>query len=139
MQLSATASVISTYAIIGIAAFLLIWGVLGMFEYVTGITPVIALQNPAFPAGIQFLQWVLLIAFGAVFLLGYATRWPHTPVAVTVIFAMLATMCFVQTVDFLTNESRFLAFALECIAYLAIATFLLRSERMRRRFGADPS
>jgi len=135
MQINAFASQIATYIIIAIAAFLLAWGVLGMAEYVTQAALVIPLQNPAFPPGIQFLQWVLLIAFGTVFLVGYAARWRHTPFAVSVIFAMLATMCFVQTFDFLTNDSRYIGLVLECIAYLAIATFLFRSERMRLRFS----
>lgn len=135
MQKSALASQAMTYAIIALAVFMLGWGVLGMLEYLTGASPVMALQNPTFPPGTQFLHWVLITAFGAVFLIGYATRWHLTPFAVVVLFAMLATMCFIQTFDFMTNSYRFAAFALECVLYLAIATYLLRSERMRSWFG----
>jgi len=137
MQFRAFASSLMIFGIIAIAAFLLVWGVLGMFEYVTGTPAVVLLQHPAYPAGLQFLQWTLLIAFGASFLIGYATRWPYTPLAVIVTFAMLAAMCFIQTFDFLTNDFRYLAFVMECIAYVVISIYLLRSERMRLRFGAD--
>jgi asparagine N-glycosylation enzyme membrane subunit Stt3 len=106
-----------------------------MVEYVTGAGLIGSLQNPAYPAGLQFLQWVLLIAFGAVFLIGYATRWSLTPLMMIVVSAMLASMCFIQTVDFLTSDFRFVAFALECLAYILIAVFLLKSQRMRGRFG----
>lgn len=125
------------FGIIPIATALLIWGVLGMFEYVTDIPVVVPLQHPAYPAGLQFLQWILLIIFGASFLIGYATRWPHTSLAVIVTFEMLAAMCFIQTFDFLTSDFRYVAFVLECLAYVTIATYLLRSKRMRLRFGAD--
>ena len=46
-------------------------------------------------------------------------------------------MCFIQTVDFLTSDFRFVAVALECIAYIVIAVFLLKSQRMRERFGGE--
>ena len=134
MQLNERASWGFSTLLLIVFAGMLAWGVLGFIEYLFGAVLVVPLQNADFPPGTQFLHWVVITLSGAVFLAGYALRWRHTPYAMIVVFAMMVALCFVQTFDFMTNESRYVAFVLECITYLVIGTYLLRSKRMQSRF-----
>jgi uncharacterized membrane protein YccC len=135
--MTATASRIFSYVIVGISLFLSMWGLLGFLEYFWGYAPLLPLQNPEFPQGTQFLHWLAISVSGLVFLAGYGTHWAYTPHAMVVIYAVMATLCFVQTFDFMTNPSRYLAMVVEYVAYLAIGIFLFRSRRMQQRFGRD--
>jgi hypothetical protein len=111
------------------------WGGLGFLEYFTGMTPLVPLQNPTFPRGTQFIHWLLISASGTIYLAGYFTRWKHTPFAMVVIYAMLATLCAVETFDFMTKPGRYGSFIRECIGYVGISIYLFRSQRMRTHFG----
>lgn len=113
---------------------LVLWGVLGFVEYFFPAVPWISLQNPAFPAGMQFLHWLAILSGGSVFLIGYVTHWKHTAFAMALVYTMMATLCAVQTLDLMTNPGRYLAMVLEYIAYVSIALFLFRSERARLHF-----
>lgn len=124
-----------SYLIVIAAAVMLGWGLLGFLEYFTGLAPLMPLQNPTFPGGTQTVHWVLITLSGATFLAGYVLRWRYTPVAMLVLFASLATMCAIQTFDFLENPDRYRNFAQECVNYVVISIYLFRSERMRERFG----
>ncbi|WP_171179980.1 hypothetical protein [Ruegeria sp. HKCCD8929] len=124
-----------SYLIVIAAAVMLGWGLLGFLEYFTGLAPLMPLQNPTFPGGTQTVHWVLITLSGATFLAGFFLRWRYTPVAMLVLFASLATMCAIQTFDFLENPDRYRNFAHECINYVVISIYLFRSERMRERFG----
>lgn len=114
--------------------FMFLWGLLGFLEYFTGVPFIVELQNPTFPAGTQFLHWLLISMTGATYLIGYCLRWAYTPQAMVVLFAMLASMCFIQTFDFMTSPNRYWAYAVECSLYLILSTYLLRSQRMQKRF-----
>jgi hypothetical protein len=124
-----------SYLMIVAATVMLGWGVLGFLEYLTGWAPLMPLQNPTFPSGTQFVHWLLITLSGSAFLIGYFTRWPYTPIAMLVIYASLATMCAIQTIDFMENPSRYSDFARECFYYVVFSIYLFRSERMRGRFG----
>ncbi|MEM7376546.1 MAG: hypothetical protein AAF460_03465 [Pseudomonadota bacterium] len=120
-----------------VKAGLLVWGVLGFVEYVS---PAVAfgLQDANFPRGVQFLHWFLLVLTGATFVVGYLRRWRHTPTATVVLYATLATLCFVETVDFNAfggGDSRFAIMTAEFVLYAVLAVFLLRSAAVRARFG----
>lgn len=52
-----------------------------------------------------------------------------------VLLASLATMCAIQTFDFMENPDRYVNLIWECINYIVISLYLLRSSRMRDRFG----
>ena len=67
--------------------------------------------------------------------MGYFTKWKNTPFAIVIIYAMLATLCAVETFDFMSNPGRFGSFIRECIAYVGISIYLFRSLRMRSHFG----
>lgn len=124
-----------SYLIILASTVMLGWGLLGFLEYFTGLAPLMPLQNPTFPSGMQFMHWLVITASGATYLIGYASRWRYTPVAMMVLFASLASLCSVQTFDFMQNESRYADFARECVYYVIISIYLVRSKRMRDHFG----
>lgn len=127
-----------SYLIVLASIIMLCWGLLGFLEYFTGLAPLMPLQNPTFPLGMQTIHWILITLSGATFLTGYAVRWRFTPVAMLVLFASLATMCAIQTFDVLQNPDRYRNFVMECINYTIISTYLLRSHRMREHFGLYP-
>ena len=128
-------SMVLSYLLLLAGLVMLIWGSLGFLEYLTGITPLVPLQNPTFLRGTQFIHWLLISTSGAIYLIGYFVRWKHTPFAMVVIYAMLATLCAVETFDFMTNPGRYGSFISECIAYVGISLYLFRSQRMRSHFG----
>lgn len=53
-----------------------------------------------------------------------------------VLFASLATLCAIQTFDFMENPSRYWDLARECVYYIIMSVYLLRAKRMRDHFGA---
>lgn len=125
---------IFAYIILLFATGMFLWGALGFLEYFTGLAPVAEFQNSQFPKGTQFVHWLLITTSGATMLLGYATRWRYTPFAMVVLFAMLATLCSIETFDFMVEPSRYRSFATEVVLYIAFSIFLLRSSYMRSRF-----
>ena len=124
-----------SYLLILAASVMFGWGTLGFLEYFTGLAPLMPLQNATFPDGTQFIHWLLIILSGSVFLIGYFLRWSYTPVAMIVLYAALATLCAIETFDFMENPSRYTDFMRECTYYILISIYLLRSTRMRERFG----
>ena len=124
-----------SYLLILAATVMLGWGTLGFLEYFTGLAPLVPLQNATFPGGTQFIHWLLITLSGSVFLTGYVLRWRYTPLAMIVLYAALATLCAIETFDFMKNPSRYGDFARECAYYVLISIYLVRSRRMRERFG----
>lgn len=124
-----------SYLIILASIIMLGWGLLGFLEYFTGLAPLMPLQNATFPNGTQFVHWLVITLSGFTFLTGYFTRWNYTPIAMVALFVSLATLCSVQTFDFMENESRYADFARECTYYIIMSIYLFRSKRMRDRFG----
>ena len=120
-----------------ISAVLIGWGALGLLEY---FFPAVALglQNAKFPAGLQFLHFASILATGVIFVGGYVTRWRHTPFVTVVMYAVLATICFIETVDFQAfggGPTRFIPMVAEYIAYIGLSTYLLGSSAMRHHFS----
>ena len=115
------------------AVAMLIWGIFGFFEYFFNFS-IIPLQNPDFLKGTQFLHWLLITASGVIFLFGFIAKWPYTPTAMLVIYAMLATMCFIQTFDMMTSPNRYIAYTIEIILYIVISVFLFRSQESKNYF-----
>ena len=87
------------YVLLVMKVGLLTWGILGFIEYFVP-TVTFGLQESNFPAGVQFLHWLLISSTGIIFVFGYLTRWSYTPFVSIVMYATLATLCFVETVDF---------------------------------------
>ena len=124
-----------SYLILVAAIILLSWGVLGFLEYLFGVVLLMPLQNPTFPKGTQFIHWLLITTSGATYIIGYLSKWKYTPIAMILLYGMLATMCSIQTFDFMTNESRYIDFVRECFYYVVISIYLLQSKRMQERYG----
>lgn len=125
--------------LIAVKAMLIVWALLGFVEY---FDPSVAfgLQDSNFPPGVQFLHWFLILLTGSVFVVGYSLRWRHTPHASITLYATLATICFVETVDFNAfggGTKRFFIMALEFASYIGLATYLTRSQVVKQRFGGS--
>jgi hypothetical protein len=125
------------YLLLLVKAALLVWGGLGLIEYFVP-SVAIGLQNPNFPPGTQLLHWILLLLTGFVFLLGFASRWSYTPFVTITMYATLATLCFVETVDFQAfggGVARYYVMSAEYLLYLALSVYLLSSARIQARFS----
>jgi len=112
------------------------WGVLGLVEYAVPSVG-LGLQNENFPAGTQFIHFASVLVTGLVFLVGYATRWRHAPQATVLMYAVLATICFIETVDFYAfgpGPTRFIPMTIEYVVYLSLSAYLLRSRAARDHF-----
>ncbi|MCB1755801.1 MAG: hypothetical protein KDJ38_09775 [Gammaproteobacteria bacterium] len=124
------------YILLTIKGMLLVWGILGFIEYFVP-TAAFGLQDSNFPAGVQFLHWLLISLTGIIFIFGYLKRWRYTAFATITMYATLATLCFVETVDFNAfggGDRRFIIMAVEYILYIILSTYLLRSKQVRLRF-----
>lgn len=131
---------IFSHVLVVIHAILTGWGVLGLVEYFSPAVS-LGLQHANFPAGTQLLHFVSILVTGVIFLGGYFARWSTTPFATVTMYAVLATLCFIETVDFGAfggGPTRFIPMSIEYVTYVGISIFLLRSETMRQRF-APPS
>lgn len=117
------------------AVGMLFWGVAGFFEYFTGITPIITLQNAAYPSGLQFVHWLLITVSGSVFVYGYITRWKWTPIVMIMVYSNLAIMCTIQTFDFMSAQWGYPQYFTEITMYLFNSLFLLYSQVSRSQFG----
>lgn len=117
------------------SVIMLVWGLAGFFEYFTGITPVIKLQNSAYPAGLQFVHWFLISLTGSTFLIGYLTHWSWTPFAMILLFSNLTVMCTIQTFDFMSDQWSLNAYIGELIFYLATSLFLIYSAVSKSHFS----
>ncbi len=133
----ATAAWLFEVFLLLVSTFLALWGALGLFEYVTGQTVLIPLQNPAFPPGLQFLHFAVILVAGPLFLIGWKSRWRHTPFAMAIAYTVLGSICTVETFDYLDGLAYDIAYVVEIAAYIGISVFLFKSARMRRRFAAD--
>ncbi|MEQ8482278.1 MAG: hypothetical protein RIC18_16640 [Hoeflea sp.] len=126
--------------LLAISAALLCWGILGLLEYVFPALG-LGLQNESFPAGLQFLHFLALVLTGAIYVFGYLRRWPHTPHATITMYAVLATLCFVETIDFGAFGGGATGVAImlgEFVLYIVLSTYLIRSPAIRQRFGINP-
>lgn len=127
------------YVLIVMKLGLIVWGILGAIEY---FVPAVAfgLQDSNFPPGVQFLHWLLILLTGVIFVFGYLARWQYTPFVSIVMYATLATLCFVETVDFNAfggGDRRFLIMGVEYVLYIILGVYLLRSGQVRLRFQSD--
>ncbi|MEM9862419.1 MAG: hypothetical protein AAF938_12425 [Myxococcota bacterium] len=90
----------------------------------------------------QFLHFLALFTTGTIFSVGYWLRWFPTPFATIVMYAVLATLCFIETVDFDafgSGPTRFIPMAVEYAAYVALSAYLLRSETIEQHFARQSS
>ncbi|GAB5412638.1 MAG: hypothetical protein Cons2KO_02410 [Congregibacter sp.] len=127
------------FVLLAIKCVLILWGLSGFVEYYVPSVE-FGLQDSNFPQGVQFLHWLLIVLTGSVFVVGYMRRWKHTAFVSITLYATLATLCFVETVDFEAfggGTKRFFIMALEYASYIGLATYLTRSQVVRQRFGSS--
>ena len=113
-----------------------LWALVGFLELALPEVPWTRLSNPLFSRPMLLLQWSLITLAAMVFIGGYAWRWRHTPVAMSVVYGAMALVCAYQTFFVLTHPTRFRAMAIEYAEYSSILAFLFLSSHMRERFGA---
>lgn len=113
---------------------LLVWALVGLSEWIFGTVPWPAVANPLFPRPMLFFHWMSVIAAATAFLAGFVLRWRGTPFAVTLGYGGMATVCLIETTQYLVHDMRWLAMAAEYAAYLAIGTWLFLSAAARDRF-----
>ena len=130
-------SLIFSYLILLAACVMAAWGTLGFLEYFTGIAPVMPLQNQTFPKGTQFIHWFLISLSGYTYIIGYFYRWKYTPNVMVFLYGCLATMCFIQTFDFMVREDRYTSYVNEVFNYIIISIYLFKSKRMKHHFGKE--
>ena len=114
---------------------MIIWGLAGFFEYFTGVTPIIKLQNKAYPKGVQFMHWFLISLTGLTFLLGYLMHWKTTPVAMLLLFSNLVVLCSIETFDFMSKQWSIKAYLTELFFYLGTTIFLMYSTVSETHFN----
>ena len=124
------------FGLVLISTGLLCWGFLGLLEYfIPSIS--LGLQNGEFPAGLQFLHFFAILITGVIFVFGYFTHWRHTPYATISMYMVLATLCFIETIDFGAfggGTTALLIMTLEFTLYLVLSVYLLRSPTIHHRF-----
>lgn len=100
------------------------WAIVGFVEWFWAAPPWPRVSNELFPRDVLFVQWASTLAASAVFLLGYALGWRHTPIAMACAYAAMAAVCAVETFGYMESDSRFVAMGAEYVAYAAILVFL---------------
>lgn len=120
--------------LLGVHALLIGIGVAGLFEWFVVDPPWTRFSNPELPRWMLLLQWLLMLGAGMLFVAGYLARWRWLPLAMAGTYAVMATVCAVQTFTMLTNDNRFTNMAIEYLEYTAILLFLFGAPEMRKRF-----
>ena len=107
-------------------AVLALWGAAGLAELIGPVPSWAAVANPELPAGVLVVHWPAMLGAGSMFVIGYLVRWPSTPAAMVVAYAVLATVCAVETFGYLTGGMRFVDMAAEYAAYGVLIVLLHR-------------
>jgi hypothetical protein len=110
--------------LLAVHAVLVLWGAAGLAELAGPVPSWAAVANPELPGGVLVVHWLAMLGAGSVFVIGYLVRWPATPAAMVVAYAVLATVCAVETFGYLTGEFRFLNMAAEYTAYGVLIVLL---------------
>lgn len=122
------------YLLIVVHVFLLLWSSGGFLEMIFPIVPWKPYTNPEFP------NWVLIIHWGSVlfaalsFLYGYSTKLKNTPQIMAVAYGLMAGVCIIETVGFMTSNMKYLAMAAELVIYTVILLLLYRSGYFMKYF-----
>jgi hypothetical protein len=112
---------------------LALWALVGFAELALAQVPWNRVSNPLFSTSMLLLQWSLIATAAGVFIVGYTRRWHGLPVAMSIIYGMMAATCAYQTFFILTHAGRFRAMAIEYAEYAAILGFLFYTERSQLR------
>jgi hypothetical protein len=115
-------------------ALLLGWAVIGLAEWFLLDLPWPAVSNELLPRWLLLLHWLSVLGASLLFLLGYLLKWKRTPVLMIPAYSLMAIVCTIETIFFLTHPLRYVAMVLEYIAYVAIPFALLRLPSFVRHF-----
>lgn len=131
MRISVSADRFIGKALVVVHLVLLAWAIIGFAEMLLSAVPWPAISNPLFSSAMLLLQWVVVSAAAATFLLGYFRRWPRLPRAMVAWYVVMAVICAYQNFTILQHPTRFIEMTLEYAAYVAIGFYLFLSPTMR--------
>lgn len=113
--------------LLAVHGFIAVWALVGFVEWFWAEPPWNRVSNTLFPRHILFLQWTLTLTAGTVFIIGYVLRWQYTPIAMACVYAAMASLCAVETFEYMESDFRFITMGLEYLAYTGILFFLFRA------------
>lgn len=119
--------------LLAIHALLAAWALLGLIEFFWPAPPWDRISNPLFPRPILLLQWLLTLTAAVVFIGGHVRRCSGTAISMMVVYGAMASLCALQTFVYMTSDTRFIAMAMEYLAYAGILCFLFRTQSFRAR------
>ncbi len=122
--------------LLAVHGILIVIGAGGLVELAVAQPPWTPYTNPELPGWMLLVQWLLMLAAGAVFIAGYAMRLRALPHLMAGIYAVMAAVCALQTFTMLSNADRFTNMAIEYAEYAVILVYLYVAPPMRARFAA---
>lgn len=114
------------YALVVIHIFLFLWSAGGMVETFSAKVPWTPYTNPDFPKWLLPIHWGSVIITSTGFLLGYFTQWSKTPEFMLAAYTMLFTICVIETLGFMTSQTKYFAMVAELITYTVIVAILFK-------------
>lgn len=118
--------------LLALHAGLLIWGALGLAEFLTPAALVIGLDNPLFPPPLQLAHWLAILSGALAYLGGSLLRSRRALPLLMLAYGFMAAVCAVETVFYMESPWRWLAMIAEYAAYLSILLF-------HGKFGLPPA
>jgi hypothetical protein len=115
------------YLLVLIHLFLLGWSIGGFSEMIFSNVPWTPFTNRDLPKWWLPIHWGSVLIASTGFLYGYFTQWSKTPQFMTFGYLMLALVCAVETLGFLTNKSKYLFMTTEYLVYVVILFLLFKS------------
>ena len=103
---------------------LFVWSLGGFLEWILPTVPWEPFSNREFPRWLLLIHWLSVLFASAGFLVGVLTRWHFTPRWMTLGYALMATVCAIETFGYMTIPNKYFAMAGEYAAYIAILLVL---------------
>ena len=116
------------YVLILVHAVLLLWSTGGFLEMLLTNVPWKPFTNPAFPTGVLIIHWSSVMFASAIFLYGYFSRWGKTPQLMAAAYGLMALVCLIETLGYMTGNLKYAAMGAEFFTYTVILLILFRSK-----------
>lgn len=115
------------YLLIVIHGFLLLWAAGGFLEMILPKVPWKPFTNPDFPTWVLVIHWSSVLFASVSFLYGYFAQWSKTPQVMTVAYSLMALVCVIETVGYMTSKTKYLAMGAEFLTYTVILLLLFKN------------
>lgn len=114
------------YLLVLIHIFLLLWSIGGVIELLSSDVPWTPYTNLDFPRWLLPIHWGSVLITSTGFLIGYFTGWSKTPEFMLAAYAMLFTICVIESFGFMTSSAKYFAMAAELVTYTVILALLFK-------------